>query len=242
MVKRFPLLDGSEIDLDETLDSHPPSNHSRNIVLRNDYIREQLEWWETYQTDSGPTSPSISGLATSGGDTRITLDTGAASAGDLTAVVGPTVNWSNWTEIRAYIWGMRSDGSGGHKHLFSLSATPDYMSDGDANPAGFAVGIHEWNGGRFNARVDTDSANQQSGSYSDITGSSEYSAGFRIYNNETSAGYSVDFTLNGEYLIGHPEQGGWPASQDLTFYHLVKSMDGSDHTAVADGWLIELIP
>lgn len=234
MVDRFPLLDGSELDLDADLG--PLSDEDRTIVLRNDYAEESLDWWETYATDNGPASPSLSGLAASGGLTTVSLDTGSSASGDVTRIEGPTVNYDNWTEVRAYLWGMEGDTSSFLQSLiYGDGASPSSLSNGinaqiednGGHTQVYAGGNEETNATIFANNVSVGPATKQA-------------VGLRIYDADVGSGPSIEIMVNGRRVLG-TNSVPFPAS-DYTFYHSVETTDGASHSRSADGWLIELIP
>jgi len=235
MVDSFPRLNGEVDDMDDLLDGYPPVDHDKHIVLRQDYAEETLKWWETYQTDNGPASETINGLATSGGATTVDLDTGSTSSGDVTTIAGPTVNWDNWTEIRAYLWGL---GGGTAADLIQYLSLAD-----DKDISDMAEGFYvDSRSDGLRGRVKTGGTSQNSTIHVPIPRADMDSIGMRLYENENGSGHGIDFVLNGGYADGWNEGSGWANATDLTFYHGVKTFDGTSQVVQADGWLLELIP
>lgn len=234
MVDRFPLLDGTELDLDSQPDPHPDVEHDKTITLRADFAEESLPWWLSYVTDNGPANPSFAGLPTSGGLTDISLDTGATNLGDATALQGPTINWDNWTEMRAYVWGVTVNVP---ETRFRLSLGDN--KDPNQISEGFKIGSYKDE--NISARVITGGTSQNGMIDQSLGGTGTHTYGFRLYESETGNGHSIDFVVNGEHRESWAENKGWPAAQDLSFHVSVVTTDGTQAIATVDGLLIELI-
>lgn len=227
----FTDLSGTTTDLDTEVFGDPDIPHKQYPKpLRRDYQQEQFAWWETENVDGGSTA--FEGLGTVGGEGELVLTTGAASS-DTTAIEGPTVNWDNWSEIRAGVWGMGGDTT----ELFDMLLLADDKSLFDATER-ISIGVNKASD-QIRARTES-GGNYQTEVNGSINNPVE-SVAMRIYEHNND-GHSVDWFANGQYLDGSSEGRGFPAQTDLTLYHSVSTNDGTAKTRRAGGWLIQLIP
>lgn len=235
MVDRFPLLDGTEIDINDRF-VDVERDETKAITLRADFAEEMLPWWLSYQTDSGPASPTINGLATSGGETMVELETGSGATGNTTALVGPTINWHNWREIRVFVWGASvTANAAGSRFAVSL-ADNDTILD-----ASEQIRLDTYQDEAIGGKIKTGGAEQNNFS-TPLAPPTDDDLGFRIYETEVSDGHSVDFVFNGQFRESWSEANGFPTESDLTLYFMLRTDDGNQTVAEFDGILIELVP
>lgn len=252
MTAEFPLLDGRTLDLDHELDGHPATEPGANktVVLHEDFAREELPWWLSSSTEGG--TVHFDGLA-SGDATDVILSTDSGAAGNRAVLEGPTVNWSNWTAIRFYAWGVSQSDLGARSYCHLADSADDTAID-----EGFHAmvvdrdsGDNGWFGrvlsaGDSEGRLDpgdTDSSidNEADDRRIDVRQPHDY--GFRIHDNEQGSGYDIDWVTDGSFHSSWPAELGFPAPTDLTFRVGIRSTEpASEHTLRVDGIRIELVP
>lgn len=237
-MRKFPLFDGTYIDFDRNLDSYGKPEAEDSVVLHEDFAEEELPSWLSYVTDNGPASPTFNGLATSGGETEVTLSTGTTSSGDVTALQGPTINYSNWTEVRFYVYGITVPSDDADKmtldvHL-SDNKEPSQSSESFDLPLNeLAAYPKVWTGGQIGLEAPNEL----------VDSTAEHTLGFRIVNNDRGSGRGCFFVIDAMPSDQIHEEQAFPNATDLTFYASIRTEDtAADRSMSIDGMFIELVP
>lgn len=232
-MSKMPLLDGETLDFNHVADAN--ERVTDTVTLREDFAKEQLPWWLSYETNNGPASPTFDGLA-SGDTTEVTLDTGTTSQGDVTNLVGPTLNWDNWQEIGIYLLNASNRYEANDQWMQLLLADQGDIED-FSNGFGLRMGSNTYlmrtrNGGsgRF-YRTDTFSPTEDDHHY-----------GFRFRDN--GDGHTITSYQDGRPIDSQGEaESDFPPSSDLTIYAGVRTQDtGLDRGVTFDAVHIELVP
>lgn len=220
-MRRFPLLDGDEYDVDTVLSTHPTVmgvTHPRQgnlpegaIVLDETFEQESLPSRLTEVYDGSPTTPlSHDGLLSGNNNSEITLTTGVTS-GDATVVqladggspVG--LDWNQWSEIHVFTRLVATTSSDGYAFLtFGDDKDPRDMTEG--------FKFEQFNG------ANGDIAPRPVSGGSDLS-STRYTFepetfGFSLIESENplGTGHVVKWVANGEPLDSWEEDRGFPAS------------------------------
>lgn len=234
----FPLLDGNQINLSQRIDSNSQIDENKTITLHETFAEESLPWWLSYETDNGPVDPTFDGLATSGGKSTVSLNTGSGLSGAVTALKGPTVNYGNWSEVRFYVYGIETTiGTGSQAiHHFHLGDDKDANND-VLEGFDFALTQDE-------AAISIRNSGSIISSFNSslIDNTSKQDVGFRIVNNNKGDGRDLKCVANAQPFDQLPAEGGFPSQTDMSFYVSTRANTGDEVEMKIDGVVIQLVP
>lgn len=228
MPKRFHLLNGETLDLEQQL-TYPFQPIEDEYTAH--FADESNPWWLSFDTDNG--SQSFAGLASAGGQGTTQLNTGGTTAGDLSMLETPALNWDNWSEL----WFLVSNDP--ETALLSAPTSAQvYVTLGDnRDPTAMTDGV----------KVITNTNNQSvtwkilNGGTTQMSGTTAHREssmfGFRLFenvDNTGSSGHTIMFYSGWRPLFQHAEDAGFPSIAEYPLRVGCRSDDGSDQYAELD--------
>lgn len=237
-----PLLDGTELDSDRLLSTHPRVlsvdyphlglDSQRATVLDADFDTGSLPDWLSYYTDNGPTSPTLDGADAS----TVTLSTGSTASGDVSVVqMTDQLTWSDHQEIHVCA------------EFESASGVPQVVFGDDPDHSDMTEGFkaNHYSGTSY-YRIKAGGTEQNASK--DTNGSIRM--GFSVFksrnnpgrnNLDSTPGYECHFYDAGETLGRWQQRFGWPADTGLTVSAGVRNPSGNDVSASLDRLLVIVV-
>lgn len=250
-MKKFPLLDDSEINLDSVPSRHPHVLSQRHQSLGNlpdgafvvdeEFAKESLPDTLSETHDGSPTTPiSHDGLASGNDNTEVTLQADGAD-GNATVIQladsgsAVSVNWDNWSAIHLYthVTGLPMDRGSAY---LSLGSDKDFA---DANEGWY---MEVQSSGELFYRVRTGGASQNTGRRAASVGPTPEVVGYSIEEDAAGNGHRVTWSVNGDPLDEWNEAQGWPSATDMTAQIGIRVTDAVTRTASFDRLMVILVP
>lgn len=238
MTRNFPLLDGSVIDLDRTplpALTRDGAEARDSTVLETDFSEAKNPSWLDFAAEGGGVQ-TFSGLGE--GKATTTLSTGTANNDDVSKLIGPTINYGNWSEIRISVNGILPssiDGKGAFiSFANSTKRNPDnamfyslFGSNGDVHIDAYNAGVKQ--------RVTPEQK------YADQT--TPASLGIHSYDHGNGGGHTADVHYRGEHYDSFSEGIHLPPPQKMTLTISIWTTDTTaDRKLELSGIRIELVP